>query len=62
MIRQFRLPMSFVIFIMGVNNWLVFMMTLRDLHIQHFNENIAPNDDNSLSNKDLSRNYLNTYV
>jgi hypothetical protein len=62
MIRQFKPTMSFVIFNMGVNNWLVYMMTLRNLDIQHFDENITPNDDNSLNIKDLIKNYFTTYV
>jgi hypothetical protein len=62
MIRQSKPTMSFVIFNMGANNWLVYMMTLRNLHIQHFDENITPNDDNSLNSKDLIKNYFSTYV
>jgi hypothetical protein len=54
MIKQFGLAMFFVTFTTSVNNWL--MMTLKNLHTQHFNENILANNDNSLINRDFIRN------
>jgi hypothetical protein len=52
MIRQFGPPTFFVTFILGVNNWPILMITFKNLHTQHFNENIT-NIDNSLNNKGL---------
>jgi hypothetical protein len=56
MIRQFGLPPFFVTFIMGVNNWPILITTFKNLHTQHFNENITTNNDNSLNNKFFVRN------
>lgn len=62
MIKQFEPPPFFVKFIMGVNNWPIFMTTFKNLHTQHFNENIITNNDNSLNSKGLVTNHPITCV
>lgn len=62
MIKQFGPPPLFVKLIMGVNNWPIFMTTFKNLHTQHFNENIITNNDNSLNNKCLVTNHPITCV
>jgi hypothetical protein len=46
---------------MGINNWPTFTTTLKNLHIQHFGENIT-NKNNSLNNRDLVKNDFITSV
>jgi hypothetical protein len=62
MIKRFEPPIFFVTFIMSVNNWPILMTTFQNLHAQHFNENITTNNDSSLNNKSLVRNYHITCV
>jgi len=55
MIKEFgQVQMTFT---MGINNW----PTLKNLHIQHFGENITNNND-SLNNRNLVKNDLITCV
>jgi hypothetical protein len=44
-------------FIMGINNWPTFTTTLKNLHIQHFGENIT-NNNGSLNDGNLVKNDL----
>jgi hypothetical protein len=56
MIKQFGLAMFFVTFTIGVHNWLILTTTQKNWHIQHFDENILANNDNSLINRDFIKN------
>ncbi len=58
MIRQLGPPTFFVTFTIGVNNWSIFIKTLKDLYDQYIGENLKIKKDNSLSIKELIKNDL----
>jgi hypothetical protein len=56
MIRKIGPPTFFVTFTIGVNNWFILMLTLKDLHFKHFQHNGKMISNDLLTDRDFIRN------